>query len=119
MSGEDTVLFFEDKSNSNLELIIAKIIIEAQNAGDSTRCEFLLNRMVGKVKEQHEHAIVGSMHSAVVDMIIQIEKDNANGGQNNGKTRLQTNGEKISTKEKCIEENSRKEIVSTQEEVDE
>lgn len=39
-----------------IEIIVAKIVHQAMKRGDQFRFDFLLNRLIGKVKDQVEHS---------------------------------------------------------------
>ncbi len=101
MSLNQIIEFAQNKDNNALQIAVASVYIHGIKSGDPSRMNLILDRTYGKLKETHEHQIVGSMHSAVVDMIIQIEKDNKNGGTNNGETSEKSNEEtnKKTTKE--------------------
>ena len=45
-----------DPARKPIEQMVAKIILEAIERGDAIRLDFLLNRLVGKVKEKVEHS---------------------------------------------------------------
>lgn len=80
MSLEDVVEFANDKSNPSIEILVATILIHGIKGGDPTRLTFLLDRLIGKVKEQHEHTFLGNVNAAIVDKIKEIEKANSKGG---------------------------------------
>lgn len=79
MSLNDLIAFAQNKDNKSLDIGIASIYINMIKAGDPSRMTLLLDRSAGKVKEQIEHQIVGSVQSQILDTIIQIEKSNKNG----------------------------------------
>jgi hypothetical protein len=52
MSGDDLELRMLDKSNPMLELIVGKIMLNAAKNGDAGRFEMLLNRTIGKIRDE-------------------------------------------------------------------
>lgn len=115
MPTHEIAAFGKDQTNKGLDMIVATIFIKAINTGDHTRLGFILDRIIGKVKEAVEHSFVGNLNSAIVDKIAEIEKANAIGGQLNGKTSEKNGSEKSGSKEIG---SSTKEIISTKEEID-
>lgn len=64
-----------------IELTIAKIASEAVRTGDTSKLNFLLDRHVGKVKDEIEQSItVKSMHEMIVDECEKLENANSKGG---------------------------------------
>jgi hypothetical protein len=77
---EDVIKFANDQSNPALEVLIARVLSVAMKNGDDKRLNFLLDRLVGKVKENV--AIEGDLnvnmnvHKHIVDMIEDIKHRN-------------------------------------------
>ncbi len=46
--------FLRDTNNTVIEMIIAKILIEALKRGDQIRLNFIFDRLIGKVKDEVE-----------------------------------------------------------------
>ena len=64
-----------------IELSIAKIAAEAVRTGDTSKLNFLLERHVGKVKEEIDQNItVRSVHETIVDEIEKLENSSDEGG---------------------------------------
>lgn len=49
--------FLRDTKNPVLDMIIAKILIEAMKKGDQMRLNFLFDRLIGKVQDKVEHTL--------------------------------------------------------------
>ena len=94
MTISEVKAFAENQDSKMLEAVVASLFLRGYETGDPSRLSLLFDRIYGKVKETHEHQIVGSVQSQILDTIIQIEKDNQNGGLN-GKTSEETNEESV------------------------
>lgn len=57
-----------------IETIVISILISAIKKGDHDRLNFVLDRLVGKVKEDVEHKVTLSFHEQVVDFIGKMDK---------------------------------------------
>ena len=55
LTTQEIIAKCEDKTTPALEMILGRIILKAISTGDYTRLEFLLNRVVGKVKDEIDH----------------------------------------------------------------
>lgn len=49
--------FLDNKKNPVLEMIVARILIEAMKKGDQMRLNFLFDRLIGKVQDKIEHTL--------------------------------------------------------------
>ncbi len=112
---EDIVKFAQDKTNPGFDIMIASVFIHGIKSGDHSRATFLMDRLIGRVKEQIEFTAIGNVNKAIVDKITEIEKANSQQGEQNGKSR-QMYGEK-STEKIGIQEISSEEVVSTKEKI--
>ncbi len=65
--------FLIDKNNLSLDSLVVSILNEAIKKGDQVRLNFVLDRLLGKVKDVVDHNITGSFHSQVVDMISNLD----------------------------------------------
>ena len=76
MTAEDSVELLKDPNTPLIELIIAKIVDKALNQGDDKRLEFILNRLLGKVKDEVD---INNFRSHIEQMpesqIIDLGKD--------------------------------------------
>ncbi len=54
-------------STPALDRIVISVIVYAIKKGDERRLDFLMNRIIGKVKDEVHHS--GSMHSSIVDQL--------------------------------------------------
>ena len=72
-SVEELVNYTKDLKNPSKEILVARIIIEAIKHGDQHRMDFILNRLLGKPKEQVEHSIKLSYHNEIMHMIEDAE----------------------------------------------
>lgn len=79
---EELVQFTQNKSSPVLETLIARVLLEAIKRGDQVRLNFLLDRLIGKVKDEIDHNIKGSIHAQIVDIINKVEGGN-NGDKEN------------------------------------
>lgn len=61
----------KNQSTSNLKRMLIAVILEAIQKGDHYRLDFLLNRIVGKVKDQVEH----SGKISLEELVVQSQKD--------------------------------------------
>lgn len=84
MSLDEVMLFANNKSNPAVEVLVASIIVFGIKHGDQSRLTFLLDRLLGKPKEEIEHTFLGNINTALVDKIAEIEKSKRTGGQHNG-----------------------------------
>jgi len=65
MAHDEINLIIETKSAPMIELVVAQIIVKAAVQGDSFRLNFILERMVGKVKEEID---LNTYHSKLQNM---------------------------------------------------
>lgn len=80
---QDLVTFSQKKESPVLELLVARILLEAIKKGDQVRLEFLFQRLIGKVKEEFDHNHKGlSFHAQIVGMIEKIEHTGGKNGDN-------------------------------------
>jgi hypothetical protein len=56
MSKQELTAHLQNPNTPTLELMVGMVVKEAIVRGDQTRLNFLLDRIVGKVKEHHEHS---------------------------------------------------------------
>lgn len=100
MPVSEIVAHSKNQLNDGLSVLVSTIFIKAINTGDHARLGFILDRLIGKVKEVHEHTFLGNVNAAIVDKIAEIEKSNATGGNNNAeKSSAQEIGQKTTKKE--------------------
>lgn len=79
---DELIKFASNKESPVLELLIARILLEGIKRGDQTRLEFLFQRLVGKVKEEHDHNLKLNIHKQIVDFIDETESNKeVNDGQ--------------------------------------
>lgn len=77
-SFEDLKAVMNSPTSTTMELIIGKIMFEAIKSGDHMRMNFILDRMIGKVKEMVEHTgeiknEVTVVHTHINDRIKQLK----------------------------------------------
>lgn len=97
---EDVIRFVQDKTNPAMEVLVGSILVHGIKHGDQNRLNFLLDRLIGRVKEQHEHTFAGNLNSVIVDMVEEIEKSNLSQGVNDGEEN--SSQEKIGKKEQEV-----------------
>ena len=56
MNRDEIVVSLQSPETTALELMVGKVIHEAIVRGDTVRFNFILERLIGKVKEQIEHS---------------------------------------------------------------
>lgn len=76
----DVIAFAQNKNNPAMEVLVASILVHGIKNGDQARLTFLLDRLIGRVKEVHEHSFVGNLNAVIVDKIAEIEKANRTEG---------------------------------------
>lgn len=54
---EELEAFTKDTSNPVLEMVIAKILVNAHKNGDHMRLNFIFDRLIGKVQDKIEHSL--------------------------------------------------------------
>jgi len=64
---EDLKMAYIGKNTPALDLVVIKVLIEAIRKGDEKRLGFLLDRTIGKVKEEIE--VTGTPHDELMAMI--------------------------------------------------
>jgi hypothetical protein len=84
-SAQELVDYTQDLRNPAKEILIARIIVEAIKHGDHNRLQFVLDRLLGKPKEQVEHSIKLSYHNEIMHMIRDAEADDIIDVTNNTK----------------------------------
>lgn len=65
--------FLKNKRQTSIDYLVVRILYEAIKKGDQVRLSFILDRLLGKVKDVVDHNITGSLHSQVVDMISNLD----------------------------------------------
>jgi len=75
---DQLIEFIQDKSNQVLETLVARVLLEAIRKGDHSRAEWVLQRLIGKVKEEIEMNHTVNLHEEIVRIINDIE-DEPNG----------------------------------------
>lgn len=93
MSLEDVVAFAQNKTNPAMEVLVASILVHGIKNGDQNRLTFLLDRLIGKVKEVHEHSFIGNVNAAIVDRCSEIAKANSLKGEPQHGSKKETNEE--------------------------
>lgn len=56
LTRDELFIRLRDPQTAMLERIVGRIILKASKGGDHFRLDFLLNRLIGKVKEAVEHS---------------------------------------------------------------
>lgn len=64
---------------------MAKAILKAINTGDMDHIDKILNRVIGKVKEEIDLTSKGSLHFQIVNLINNIEKEVSHGEESSPK----------------------------------
>lgn len=64
---EDLKMSYINKKTPALDLVVIKVLIEAIRKGDEKKLGFLLDRMIGKVKEEIE--VTGTPHDELMGLI--------------------------------------------------
>lgn len=64
---EDLKMAYINKKTPALDLVVIKVLIEAIRKGDEKKLGFLLDRMIGKVKEEIE--VTGTPHDELMSII--------------------------------------------------
>lgn len=82
---EDLAAFVSDKKSPVLEALVARILLEGVKRGDHVRLEWVMQRLIGKVKEEIDLTTKGSLHFQVVNLINNIEKEVSNGEESSPK----------------------------------
>lgn len=74
-SVEELVSYSANAKNPTIDVLVAKILIQAIKRGDQNRLDFILNRLIGKPKELHDHThnVKVSYHSEIMKMIHDAE----------------------------------------------
>lgn len=74
----EMISFSKDFNNAALDLLCARVFIEGIKEGDHQRCEMLLKRIAGPVKEQIDLNFSGGLNvnKFIVDYIEQLEETN-------------------------------------------
>lgn len=57
----------KDPKTKSLDMIVIMVILNAIKKGDQSRLDFLMNRIIGKVKDEVHHT--GSLHGSIVEQI--------------------------------------------------
>jgi hypothetical protein len=72
---DELVEYSTNKSNPTLQVLVARILVEAIRKGDQTRLDFIFNRLIGKPLETSlvTHEIKTSYHSKIMSMIDEFE----------------------------------------------
>ena len=70
---KDLAEHLNDKAIPVIEALIGKILIEGIKKGDHTRMDFLLNRLIGKVKDDVNITGNLSFHGQLVDFMARIK----------------------------------------------
>jgi hypothetical protein len=65
--------FLLNKNHEAIDYLVVRILYESIKKGDQVRLNFVLDRLLGKVKDVVDHNITGSFHSQVVDMISNLD----------------------------------------------
>jgi len=65
-SPQELAVAQSSKDTKALDRIVIAVIINAINKGDQQRLDFLLNRIIGKVREQVDHTSNGESMKAVL-----------------------------------------------------
>ena len=78
-SGDELAAILKDKSTPAIALIVVQILAKGIHAGDERRLRFFLDYMIGKPTEEINIKGDISLHSALVDTLEQIEKNNKKG----------------------------------------
>lgn len=64
----------KDKETNALEALIASVYFHGVKNGDQLRLNFLLDRLIGKVKDEVDHNVKVDLHTQIVDLISKIEQ---------------------------------------------
>jgi hypothetical protein len=81
----DLVEFLKNGENPALEMLVARVMIEGIKKGDHQKMDALLNRMIGKVKEQVDVNHSGTLHTNIMQMIEDAECSIEKGEEYNAK----------------------------------
>lgn len=72
---DELVEFSTNKKNPTLEVLVARVLVEAIRSGDEKRLDFIFTRLIGKPMESTliTHEIKENYHSKIMDMIDEFE----------------------------------------------
>lgn len=71
----DLMAATQDPMLPTIEALVVSVLIAAIKKGDHDKLNFVLDRLVGKVKENVDHTIKLSFHEQVVDFIQRMDKE--------------------------------------------
>lgn len=83
MPTEEVIKFANDKANPAMEMLVARVFVEAIKTGDPVRLNLLLDRLIGRVKDYVEHKVDVSfnLHKQLMDFQDKIQERNVNGSE--------------------------------------
>lgn len=86
MPTEDVINFANDRNNPAMEMLVARVFVEAIKTGDPVRLNLLLDRLIGRVKDYVEHKVDVSfnLHKQLMDFQDRIQERNVNGSEETG-----------------------------------
>lgn len=74
--------FVRNLDNPAMEMVIARVLVEAINKGDHQRIEWLFSRLLGKMTEKVHVEGEINLHKQIVDFVSKVEKESSEEGQN-------------------------------------
>lgn len=73
-------LKLSDPSTTAIENAVGRIILQAITKGDQTRLQFFLDRLLGKVKEKHEHSGPDGAPITFAQLLLEFEGEGGGSG---------------------------------------
>lgn len=64
----------KNENTKSIEALVASVFYHGVKSGDHARLNFLLDRLIGKVKEEVDHTVKIDLHTQIVDIISKIEE---------------------------------------------